>query len=126
MLNPAARKHVLDASDFLAGLAKQINGLAQRTAKAPEWLDRIGGNAQNVADAIRLLVDAMRSAEGKGMVAHVDEATRLVQHATQTLREANGQQKLMLSGIKEIAAGANEVIRQALTIAANSPLEVTS
>lgn len=66
LLNPNARKHVVDAGQFLASLANQLDGVTRRVGASPEWLERIGKSAGNVTDALRLLMQALDTAEDKG------------------------------------------------------------
>ena len=70
LLNPNARKHVVDAGQFLASLANQLDGVTRRVGAAPEWLERIGKSAGTVTDALRLLMQALDTAEDKGTRAY--------------------------------------------------------
>lgn len=124
LLNPAARKHIVDAGSYLATLAGQLNATAQRVGASPEWLDRIGRGAGAVGDSVKLLVQALDVAEDRGLVADVDEPLKRGEQALRQLQEAGTNQKAMLDSIKTLAAGANDVIRTALQVAKASPPDV--
>eukprot|EP01128_Nolandella_sp_AFSM9_P006787 TRINITY_DN3568_c0_g1_i1.p1 TRINITY_DN3568_c0_g1~~TRINITY_DN3568_c0_g1_i1.p1 ORF type:complete len:2426 (+),score=783.97 TRINITY_DN3568_c0_g1_i1:67-7278(+) len=123
VLNPNARNHVIDAGQFLGSLANQLDGVTRRFGATPEWLDRIGRSAATVNDSIALLVQALSTAEDRGLSVNVDDPINRANAALRSLKDANGNQKAMLAGIKALASAANDIIRQGLGVAkVSSPL----
>lgn len=72
-------------------------------------------------DAISLLVQALETAEDRGLSVNVDDPINRANAALKALKEANGNQKAMLNGIKALASAANDLIRQGLGVAKVSP-----